>query len=131
MTWSDVRRSSAQNRCSNAHSKIANQTRSTEIPCQTISKVPLKEINELNLIFLVLKLCIKDDPLERFCVSVCLTAAGESARIIPAAGGRLKLDPLALPRALYKTHQRVLKSDVFFSAVVHRRESPLSMFNML
>jgi hypothetical protein len=67
---------------------------------------------------------MKDDPLER----LCLGLSCHGSRIVQDHSGRLKLGPIALPRALYKTHPLVLKLEAYFQCVGAPKMTPLINF---
>ena len=54
------------------------------------------------------------DPLERNRVQFCRASTCNGRRIGQDHPGKLKLGPMALPRAVYRTYSRVLKSDAHF-----------------
>ena len=59
---------------------------------------------------------------------LCFGASCHGSRIGQDRPGRLKLGPIALPRALCKTHPRVLKSDAYFRCSGAPKMTPLTNF---
>jgi hypothetical protein len=61
---------------------------------------------------------------------LCLGLSCHGSRIGQNHPGRLKLCPIALPRALYKTRPRVLKLDAYFQCAGAPKMTPWSIFDM-